>query len=174
MEFVLNEYHRNVSDEELLEDMKRVAKQLNKETISRDDYKKHGKYSYSTFQKRFGGWNKAITLCGMTLNPLQLAAAQSTYQYGNISNEDLFSDILRVCSQLGKETISSGEYNKHGMYSTHTCFKRFGTWEETLLNAGIKPYVTSIPICLLSTGLSISLGFLAYLGAPIHQQNQNQ
>lgn len=28
MEFILNEYHRNVSDEELLADIKRVAQEL--------------------------------------------------------------------------------------------------------------------------------------------------
>lgn len=38
MQFVLNDYHRNVSDSELINDLKRVAKKLNKETITIDDY----------------------------------------------------------------------------------------------------------------------------------------
>ena len=37
MEFVLNEYHRNTPDEELIEDVKRVADLLKKESLSCKD-----------------------------------------------------------------------------------------------------------------------------------------
>lgn len=39
MEFKLNDYHRNVSDDELISDLRRVAKQLGKDSITIEDYK---------------------------------------------------------------------------------------------------------------------------------------
>ena len=51
MEFVLNEYHRNTSDEELIEDVKRVADLLKKESLSCKDYSSHGRFSYPCHAK---------------------------------------------------------------------------------------------------------------------------
>ena len=50
MEFILNDYHRNLSEEELLSDLKRVASMLNKNTLSREEYQQHGKYGSTTYQ----------------------------------------------------------------------------------------------------------------------------
>ena len=38
MKFELNEYHRNVPDEELIADVKRVAAKLGKDTLTSDEY----------------------------------------------------------------------------------------------------------------------------------------
>ena len=54
MEFKLNEFHRNVSDQELLDDVTRVAQKLNTRVLSKDQYIKYGKYSPSTVEYRFG------------------------------------------------------------------------------------------------------------------------
>lgn len=40
MRFKLNEYHKNISQNDLLTDLKRVANLLNKSYLSRSDYKK--------------------------------------------------------------------------------------------------------------------------------------
>lgn len=140
MDFVLNEFHRNVSDNELLDDMKHVATLLNQEAISRADYKKHGKFGYNTYLRRFGGWNEAQRMCGLSPNAMQLAAAQSCPQYRNISDEDLLNDIRNVAALLDKETISSGEYKAYCKYSKDTCLKRFSTWDNALALAGLKPF----------------------------------
>lgn len=60
MDFKLNEYHRDVSDEELLEDLRRVAELLKTDYFSRSEYQKLGKYGSSTITRRFGSWNNAI------------------------------------------------------------------------------------------------------------------
>ena len=67
MNFTLNEYHRNVSDEELLNDILRVAHDLNQSTITMDEYNANGgKFHCSTIAKRFGGWIKALQQCGLS------------------------------------------------------------------------------------------------------------
>ena len=42
MKFELNEYHKNISKDELLEDLCIVAKKLNKSYHSRSEYEKNG------------------------------------------------------------------------------------------------------------------------------------
>ena len=60
VEFKLNKYHRNISDQELLNDIKRVSGFLDTNILSRDAYNKYGKYSRTTIERRFGSWKKAL------------------------------------------------------------------------------------------------------------------
>lgn len=140
MEFILNDYHRNLSAEELLNDIKRVASMLNQNTLSREEYRQHGKYSYTTYQKRFGGWNKALLLCGLSLTAQQIGANKRKHSNSPILENELLSDIRRVAQQLGKTTISSSEYAQFCKYSRDSCFKKFGTWNNALELAGLEPY----------------------------------
>mgnify|MGYP003214815959 CR=1 FL=1 len=110
MEYILNEYHRNISNQELLNDIKSTAEKLNKKVLTQDEYSRYGKYSPNTVQRRFGGWNKALLLCGMCPNAYQLGAAKSKPLYQHISDEDLLSDVSAVAQRLHKDTVSCGEY----------------------------------------------------------------
>ena len=65
MKFELNEYHRNVSDEEFISDVKSIALKLGKTTLTRDEYSKNGKYHSSTLTRRFGSWEKILELCSL-------------------------------------------------------------------------------------------------------------
>ncbi|MCM1424370.1 MAG: HNH endonuclease [bacterium] len=141
MEFKLNEYHRNVPNKELLADIKRVAKFLDKNPLTQRDYKKQGKYGTNTIRRRFGSWNKALELCGMQANVYQLSAALGGHEHHTVDTCELLKDIKRVAKLLNKESINSQEYNTYGTFSSSTCFKRFSTWNEALKQAGLEPYV---------------------------------
>lgn len=140
MDFVLNEYHRNISDEELLSDLRRVAGELNVNTLTVSVYQKYGRYAPGTIQRRFGGWTNALKLCGMQVNIYQMAAALNSHKHKNIGTDELLNDIKRVAMLHNKDTISSLEYQKHGIYSRDTCQKRFSTWNNALQQAGLKPF----------------------------------
>lgn len=139
MDYILNEYHRNISNQELLNDIKSTAEKLNKKVLTQDEYSRYGKYSPTTVRRRFGGWNKALQLCGMCPNAYQLGAAKSKPLYQHISDEDLLSDVSAVAQRLHKDTVSCAEYARNGKFSRDTCFKRFGNWENVLLKAGLAP-----------------------------------
>jgi hypothetical protein len=94
-----------------------VAELLNSSTVSRPTYPKHGRYGATTFNSRFGGWNKALTAAGLT-----------TSHEINIPDERLFENIFILWQHYGKQprrtqlssppsTISQGPYNR-----------RFGSW----------------------------------------------
>ena len=143
MEFELMDFHRDLSDEELLQDILRVKAIYGKETLTREEYKKYGKFGHNTFLRHFGGWNEALNLCGMTVNAKQCAGAQGVHNYAQVTDEQLVDDLNRVANILCKTTLSSGEYKKHGEWSICTYFRRFGTWNSALENAGLKPYQQS-------------------------------
>ena len=51
MDFTLNEYHRDIPNEELLEDLLRVANLLKSNRLSRSEYKQYGKFGTSTISR---------------------------------------------------------------------------------------------------------------------------
>ncbi len=134
MQFVLNDYHRNVSDSELINDLKRVAKELNKESITIHDYNQYGKYHATTLTRRFNSWFRCLELADLKMSRSPL----------NISDEKLFEDIERVWILLGKQP-SYQNMSKYSQYSIGTYERRFNGWRGAL-NAFVEYINTSSEI----------------------------
>ncbi|MSR88115.1 MAG: hypothetical protein EXS67_00470 [Candidatus Margulisbacteria bacterium] len=62
MKFELEKFHRNVSEEDLLADLKLVHQKLseNSQPLTSRQYDKNGNYTSGTISKRFGSWNQAL------------------------------------------------------------------------------------------------------------------
>ena len=91
--FELKPFHRNISDEELLNDIRRVADKLGVIKLSSREYSNNGgKYTSGTIGVRFGGWNKALEKVGLTL-----------VQSRRVSQEYLFKNIEEVWISLGQQ-----------------------------------------------------------------------
>ena len=135
MKFELNEYHRNVPDQDLLDDVKRVADLLETDILSRDIYKKYGKYSSSTIEKRFGSWKIALEKICISSVRGGIKNANNI----NVNDEQLLEDLRATAKKLGLVTITSTLYDKHGKHGHHIICNRFGKWETALLKAGLEP-----------------------------------
>ena len=121
MKFEYTDYHKSVSDEKLIADMKATAKALNTLSLSMKEYDDNGQYSSSAISRRFGTWNKALSL------------AELDYKCKMFSNKELFENIENVWIKIGKQptrrdmdntlisSISSGAYLRH-----------FGRWSNAL------------------------------------------
>ena len=132
MEFVLNDYKAELSDEEILEDIKQVASKLNVDYISVSTYKKHGKYSQCAIQNHFGTWKNALCLAG-------LRNERNSSELKFISDADYVQDVKRVAEIINSDTVKYSDYQKYGKYSGEHIFKRFSNWDAFLTNAGLKP-----------------------------------
>ncbi len=119
MKFKLEPYNRNNTDRELLTDLKRVAKEINKNTITIEDYSKLGKFHPATIQRRFGGW----------LFALEKANLKKSRNY-NISDEDLFKNIEELWIKLGRQPFYSNL--KESKFGATTYTNRFGGWRKAL------------------------------------------
>nr|WP_316614660.1 HNH endonuclease [uncultured Ruminococcus sp.] len=125
MEFVLKRNSRDITDGELLNDMKRVASLLNQNYLSKSEYKKQGQFSPSTIDYRFNGWINACKKCGFEMHP----------QYREkVSDEEVLSDMISVARQLGKQNLKRDEYSQYGK---HDAAKHFGSWNNALRKAGL-------------------------------------
>jgi len=93
MKFVLNEYKGELKDEDIINDIKRVAKEVKKDYISISIYKKKGKYSQTAIQGHFGTWKNALLKAGLRNERLES-------EYKQIKNEDYYMDLKRVSNQL--------------------------------------------------------------------------
>jgi hypothetical protein len=54
MEFRLKKYHRNIPDDEFIEDVSTVATKLGKNKVTKAEYEVHGKFHPDTLCNRFG------------------------------------------------------------------------------------------------------------------------
>ena len=136
MKFELNEYHRNVPDEELIADVKRVAAKLGKDTLTSDEYLLHGKYHSSTIRHRLGhgSWRKVLELCALETRGHNFKCV--------FSDEDVVADLKRVATLLGVETLTRREYSIYGMHHAGTLsYRRGRSWNQLLELAGMKPNV---------------------------------
>ena len=130
MDFTLNEYHRNVSDEDLIKDVINVAQKLKTTTLTLDEYSKNGKFHSSTLTRRFGSWKKVLELAHLDIKNHNFKL--------DYSDADLITDVIRVKSIYKKETITSEEYDVYGNYHSSTLIKHGKTWNKILEMAGLK------------------------------------
>ena len=121
MKFELETHHRNVPDEELLADIKRVAGQLGQETITAREYSRTGKYTSGTIMVRFDGWNTALEKAGLTIG-----------MYKNSPDEELFENIQDVWLKLGRQPKYRDVRTPLSKYGASVYLTRFGTWREAL------------------------------------------
>jgi hypothetical protein len=130
MEYKLNDYHRDLSDDDLLADLKRIAEKNQGKYVSRSFYEKEGLYSATPFIRRWGSWVSALTVAG-------LKTERSENDYKRIDSKELIADVIRVANALGKNGVSTSVYSQYGRYKVQTVLTRFGNWDKVLESAGL-------------------------------------
>jgi hypothetical protein len=131
MEFKLNEYHQGVSDNELLDDVRRVSKQLNGSYLSIKSYEKVGNYSETTFRKHFGSWINVLKLAG-------LKTSRTKVEMQRISDKELIEDCLHIARLLSKNIVTTTDYQIYGKYSLPTVIERFDEWSKFIEKVGLQ------------------------------------
>lgn len=123
MKFELEESLRGAPDEELLEDMRRSAKSIGRDTITLAEYGEIGKAHPSTIQRRFGSWTKALKQAGL----------QPSRSKIGITDEELFENIKSLWTNLGRQPRYAEVKAPSSQFSAGTYENRFGSWSKALL-----------------------------------------
>jgi Homing endonuclease associated repeat/HNH endonuclease len=121
MTFELEEFHRNISDDDLISDLVRVSREIQKIQITFREYNKSGKYSSSTVSSRFGTWHNALMKAGLSKTVNR-----------NIPTDELFRNIVEVWGKLGKQPKTRDLSRSISNYSWSTYASRFGSWRGAL------------------------------------------
>ena len=121
MRFELSHDRRNISDEDILADMRRVARIAGTNVLRQQDYNEHGNFSHSTAINRFGAWSIAVEKAGL----LKSVDRQ-------ISDAQLFQNLLRVWTALARQPTYSDLRKPLSSYCSATYERRFGSWRLAL------------------------------------------
>jgi len=108
------------TDEELLAELRRVAQELGKPALAGTDLIDNSPLRCHVFKKRFGSWNRALTLAGLEIRKLS-----------QVSRKEMLDDIRRVWDTLEHQP-SREEYERHGNISYGTIKKRFHGFSKAL------------------------------------------
>lgn len=121
MKYQLKNFNRNISDIDLLDDLKRVAIELKTNSISSRDYGNGGKFTASTISTRFGSWNNALIMAGLTV-----------VMKHNASESELFKNIEEVWIKLGRQPVFRDMKRPLSKFSADPYKTRFGTFRKAL------------------------------------------
>ena len=121
MKFELKEYHHGITNEELIADLQRVAKELKKDSVTHFEIEEKGKYSTNTYIRRFGSWLRALEKAGLkkTINM-------------NTTEEELFKNLEEVWIKLGRQPNYGEMTAPLSKYHRGTYERRYGTWRKAL------------------------------------------
>lgn len=126
-QFPIRSLPKEEKEKILIDELRRVAKLLNKKTVTIFDFKKYGKVSADTIRRTFGGWNNALKIAEL---------GQS--KVSKYSKQEIINELKRVSEILGKDTFSGEEFDKISTISKSTVRKNFHSWNNALKEAGLK------------------------------------
>lgn len=121
MQFKLTKYNRNISDDDLIKDLQRIARMLKKESVYRTEYQIYGKYSVSSIRTHFGGWNNAIRLAGLRIT-----------RHNSINKHELLNNLKRVWIKLGRQPKRKDLDSDISEFSWCTYRDSFGGFRKAL------------------------------------------
>lgn len=111
---------RYATDDDLVADLGRVAKELGVRSLTRDQYAEHGLYHPVTLHRRLGGWVVACAKAGLDTGRPDLGR----------SDDDWMLNILEVWQRVGRQP-SYGNLRGSG-FSPEGYAKRYGSWGAAL------------------------------------------
>ena len=123
-EFRVRLRRRNIPEEDLLSDLRRVASELSKASLAAAEYEGKGLFGVNTFLRRFKQWNLALQRAGLEAPRRQ-----------NIPDAELFENLASAWTALGRQPFGR-EMDKvcgHSKFSLGTYEDRFGSWNKALL-----------------------------------------
>ncbi len=112
-----------ISEQEILDDLNRVSKELDTNKITQKLYGKNGLYDVTTASRKFGSWNNALEKAGLKMSNIH-----------NVSDEELFTNILFLWEHFGRQPRRAELANSISKYSQSPYNRRFSTWTNALQN----------------------------------------
>jgi len=119
-----NNYTRN----ELINELLRFIEEYKVIPTVKSITHKGGFPSYYIYKKEFGSWENALN----SINVTNMISKSYT-------KDELIAEIHRFISINGRQPLSSEMYQCNGYISLDYYYKMFGTWNQALIEAGIKP-----------------------------------
>ena len=113
--------YSDTTKEDFINDVKRVAKELQSINLSAFEYDKYGKYNHRKIAKIFKTWNNALKEAGL-LNKISK----------NLTEEELFDNLLNVWQKLGRQPCYDEMHQPLSTCSGKPYVTKYGSWYNAL------------------------------------------
>lgn len=133
MKFEIKETYYDISEEDLILDLRETCFIMNKNSLTIAEYNENGKYSAATYQRKFGAWGKALTKANLN--------NKGHVMIKSFDIEEIVSDLKNVAFILKKDNITAEDYDKHGIFSSATLRRKYGSWNKVLSLAEMTPNI---------------------------------
>ena len=121
MRFELEPYNLNVSEDEILSDLRRVATGHELETLTMRQYRQAGRFGVETIRRRFGSWNNALQRANLTVR-----------KRWRIKDESLLENLESIWRRLGRQPRRSDLDRVPTEVSKSVYEVWFGSWRKAL------------------------------------------
>lgn len=118
--------NKGITDEHLLEELRRVSNVVGRKEISTGDVKEHSHIHRDLFSKRFGSWKKAVELAGLEIRAPGAARREH-------SNKALFENLYETWTHYGRQPHYAEMNLPPSKIKSKNYTNRFGTWRKALL-----------------------------------------
>jgi len=133
----LSEY----TDDATIDELRRISALLpSGEPLTKTAYRRYSpKVATNTICRRFGGWREALerAALGHLYHGQPVSKKMRLQPAKDLSNADLLAELTRVHALVGKEWLTSDDFNAQSVTSEEAVRRRFGTFRKGLDAAGI-------------------------------------
>lgn len=113
---------RDLSDDDLLTELRRVAQVLGRSDLTIDDINNHSIVGQGIFRKRFGTTRIAMERAGLTVRP----------QSRRYTDDECFENLFEVWRHYGRRPSFSEINRSPSKVGGEAYIRRFGTWMKAL------------------------------------------
>lgn len=114
---------RHMTDEQLIEELKRVASAIGSDTITVPQFNEHSEIAASALSRRLGSWNKALKMA--SLRPVNMGRRYTEDEY--------FENLLSVWTHLGRQPTYNEMNAEPSNIPSKAYESRWGGWKKALL-----------------------------------------
>src|SRR3989338_9267406 len=142
MKFELNFLPGNVTDENIVKEIRRVDKIVNKSFLSTRDYDTHGKIHSATLRRRFGTWKNVLAKAGLIekySGPDKISEKIRKKHSRYLTNDQILDELRRIAKLVGRTEITTSDLNEYSEIIGPKILKsRFGSWRDGVGKAGLE------------------------------------
>jgi hypothetical protein len=117
-----NQKGRDLCDEDLLAELRRIAQFLGRNDLTIDDINSHSVVGQGIFRKRFGTTRIAMERAGLTIRP----------QSRRYTDDECFENLYEVWRHYGRRPSFSEINRPPSKVGGEAYIRRFGTWMKAL------------------------------------------
>ena len=115
---------KNLSNEELIHELRRVAKSLRKSELSQSDFDSNSAFSSSAITRRFGSWYQG--LAAAELETVKMAKRYTEIEY--------YENLLEVWTHYGRQPKYAEMNSTPSKISSGAYERKWGKWSNALLS----------------------------------------